>query len=128
MASAADESFTSQVLRGVSKDNNQQLLSKVSQVEPQQVREAMSKYLVPLFQPKTANLVVICAQIMAETAVANFKGAGFEPKAKPLEYFQDDYGFAAPEGEDEADEEDEDFSDEEGDEEVEDESSEGEGA
>jgi hypothetical protein len=65
----------------------------------------MTKYLVPLFQPGTSNLVVTCAQIMAESVVANFTTVGFAPESKPLEFFQDDYGLKAPDGGDEDDDE-----------------------
>jgi hypothetical protein len=50
---------------------------------------------------------------MADAAVENFKAAGFSPEAKSLDYFQDDYGFKMPEGEDEPEDEDEDEEDEE---------------
>lgn len=88
MASAAQTSFANQVLRGVGKDHNAELLAKVGKITADQIREVMTKYLVPLFQPNTSNLVVTCAQIMAESVVANFTAAGFAPQTKPLEYFQ----------------------------------------
>ena len=117
MSAAADDSFVNQVMIGVDKNYNQQLLSKVGGIKPDHVRQAMTKYLVPLFNPQTANLIVTCARIMAEPAVANFTRAGFQPLEKHLEFFQDDYGFQAPAGEDEPDEdedEDEDDDDEDG--------------
>ena len=121
MTSAADESFLSQVIRGVSKDNNAHLLAKISEITPAHVREAMTKYLVPVFEPKTTNLVITCATIMADAAAENFRKAGFEPAIKPVDHFQDDYGLLAPEGDDEPDEdEDEDEDEEDADEEMDD--------
>jgi hypothetical protein len=115
MASAAQTSFANQVLRGVGRNHNAELLSKVGEIKPEHIREVMTKYLVPLFQPSTSNLVVTCAQIMAESVVANFTTAGFAPESKPLEFFQDDYGLKAPEGGDDDDDDDDDEEDEEGD-------------
>lgn len=120
MTSAADESFLSQVIRGVSKDNNAHLLAKISEITPAQVREAMTKYLVPIFDSKTTNLVITCATIMADAAAENFRTAGFEPAIKPVDFFQDDYGLPPPEGDNEPDDdEDEDEDDEDDDEEME---------
>ncbi|KAK5124011.1 hypothetical protein LTR85_002208 [Meristemomyces frigidus] len=112
MATAAEASFLNQVTRGIDRDWNHQMLAKVRQVTPQQIMEAMTKYMVPAFKPESSNLVITCAQIMEESLMANFKKEGYAPEVKPLEYFQDDYGLKAPEGEGEADDEEEEEDDE----------------
>jgi hypothetical protein len=64
--------------------------------------------MLPVFDPKTTNLMVTCAPIMSEGVVENFKKAGFKAELKNLDDFQDDYGMEAPEGEESESEEDED--------------------
>jgi len=108
MATAANASFLNQVIRGIDKEWNHQMLSKVRQVTPEQIQEAMTKYMVPAFKPESGNLVVTCAQIMEEALVANFKKQGYAPEVRSLDSFQDDYGLQAPEGEEADDDEDDD--------------------
>ncbi|WPH03609.1 Hypothetical protein R9X50_00649200 [Acrodontium crateriforme] len=108
MAQAASVSYTNQVMHGISKDWSHQMLAKIRNVTPEQVRAVMAKYMVPVFDSKTANLIITCAQIMEEDLVARFTDSGFRPQVRPLEFFQDDYGLKAPQGEDDDDEEEED--------------------
>ncbi|KAK3067099.1 hypothetical protein LTR53_016236, partial [Teratosphaeriaceae sp. CCFEE 6253] len=111
MASAAESSFINQVIRGVGKDWNHQMLAKVRAVTPDQIRAAMQKYMIPAFSPETCNMAVTCAQIMQEGLVANFEKEGYKPEVRPLDSFQDDYGLAAGEDDEVADDdEDEDES------------------
>ncbi|TKA21744.1 hypothetical protein B0A50_08750 [Salinomyces thailandicus] len=121
MATAAEASFLNQVMRGIDRDWNHQMLKKVREVTPEQIRAVMAKYMVPAFKAETGNLIVTCAQIMQEELVAKFGGQGFAPEVRLLEQFQDDYGLKAPEGEeqeadDDEDDEDEDMEDEDDDE------------
>lgn len=104
MASAADTSFANQAIRGISKDWSHQLLAKVQAVTPEQIREAMLKYMVPIFQPESSNLVITCAQIMKETMETNF--SAYKPKVRALEDFQDDYGLTADDDDESEDDED----------------------
>lgn len=108
MSAAATMSFANQVIRGISRDWSTQMLAKVREVTPAQVRAAMTRYMVPAFDPKAANMVVTCATIMQEGLVERFAKAGFAPEVRPLDSFQDDYGLGAPEGDDEADDEEDD--------------------
>lgn len=112
MGAAADESFINQVLRGVSKDYGQELLKKIGQVGIEEVKNATKKYLVPVFKPESANLVVTCAASMKEKMVERFAAEGFKVEAKALEEFQDDYGLPEPEGEDDESDEEEEEEDE----------------
>ncbi|KAI7657919.1 hypothetical protein KC318_g11534 [Hortaea werneckii] len=113
MATAASGSFINQVIRGIARDWNHQMLSKVRRVTPEQVRDAMTKYMVPAFKPQSGILIVTCAQIMQENLEERLRSLGFKPEVKPLEEFQDDYGLRAMEGEEgnETDSEEEDDDD-----------------
>ncbi|KAK5164100.1 uncharacterized protein LTR77_010191 [Saxophila tyrrhenica] len=91
-ASAAHQSFLNQVIRGVDKEYSHKMLAQVQDVTAEQVRSVMRRYMVPVFQAGTANLVVTCAQIMKEKLGEAFEGAGFKPEVKALADFQDDYG------------------------------------
>jgi Zn-dependent M16 (insulinase) family peptidase len=105
MGSAADESFASQVLRGISPEWNRQILQKIQAVSPGEVQAAIRKWLLPLFDAGTVNLVVTCATIMKEKMEENFKKEGFAVEVQDLSFFEDDYGLEAPEGEDEDEDE-----------------------
>ena len=113
MVSAAVNSFANQVVRGVGKDWSHQMLAKVQAVTPDQIREAMRKYMVPIFQPESSNLVITCAQIMKHGLFERFSSEGYKPEVNALEFFQDDYGMKAygeaddDDDEDESDDEDE---------------------
>jgi len=121
MGAAAAESFVNQVIRGVSKEYSAQLLAKVGTVEPHQIAKAMETYIVPLFRPQSANLVVTCAALMEEGLVRNFKEMGFRVESRPLDFFQDDYGLPALDGDDEGDDDEEDEEDDDDDDDDEDE-------
>lgn len=101
MSAAAELSYVNQVIRGISKDWSHEMLARVRDVTPGQIRAAMQKYMVPVFEPKSANLLVTCAPIMSENLVENFKKAGFAAEGKSLDEFQDDYGMQGFEGEEE---------------------------
>lgn len=107
MASAAASSFANQVIKGISKDWSRELLPKVQAVTSEQLQEVMRKYMVPIFQPESSNLVVTCAQIMKDGLESGFEA--YKPQVRTLESFQDAYGLDGDdEGGDEEDEEDED--------------------
>ncbi|USW57917.1 Putative peptidase M16, metalloenzyme, LuxS/M16 peptidase [Septoria linicola] len=114
MGAAADESFWSQVLRGVSKTWSKEMLKKIQGVSVEEVRESIGKWLLPLFDAQKANLVVTCASGMKEKMEENFASVEFKVQVQELSYFEDDYGLEAPEGEDDDDEDDEDEEDEDG--------------
>ncbi len=105
-ASAAAASYSNQVIRGIDKDWSHQMLKKVQAVTPDQIREVMKKYMLPAFQPETANLVITCAQIMKDGLIERFSQAGFRPELRTVESFQDDYGMKLPEGDEEDDDDD----------------------
>ena len=96
MVSAASHSFANQVIRGISKDWSHQMLAKVQAVTPDEIRAAMKKYMLPLFQPESSNLVITCAQIMKDSLLERFLREGYKPEVRALESFQDDYGLEGP--------------------------------
>ena len=108
MSAAAELSYSNQVIRGIEKDYSHKMLARVRDVTPEHIRDAMAKYMLTVFDPKTTNLMVTCAPIMSEGVVENFKKAGFKAELKNLDDFQDDYGMQAPEGEEESESEEDD--------------------
>ncbi|KAF2842635.1 putative zinc metalloprotease [Patellaria atrata CBS 101060] len=123
MMDAANASFVNQVIKGIPKDWSMQILKRIKQVGVEEIRDALKEFVLPLFEPKSANLVVTCATIMEEGLKKSFEEAGFKPKVKSLTDFQDDYGLKAGEAsgdeesedDEDADEESEDASEEDGD-------------
>lgn len=103
MAMAAEDSFASQVILGISKDWTQEMLAKVEKVTTEEVRAAVQKYMMPLFCPETANMVITCAQLMKEKVEKDF--AHFKPEVRDLDSFQDDYGLVVEGGDDDDDDE-----------------------
>ncbi|KAF2671364.1 putative zinc metalloprotease [Microthyrium microscopicum] len=115
--------FVNPVILGIPRDYSVSILREVKKVSGEEVVAAMREFILPVFDPKTANMVVTCAPAMKEGLVENFKGKGFKAEVQTLDFFQDDYGLKAvgdEEDDDEDDEEDDD--DEDDDEEEEDES------
>ena len=117
MASAAEYSFANQVIRGIARDWSHMMLARVHAVTPPQIRDVLSRYFLPIFEPASSNLVVTCAQIMTEKLRADFTAAGYAPEMRTLESFQDDYGLPPVDGLDD-EEDDEDDDDDEGDDEM----------
>ncbi len=86
------------------------MLAKVQAVTPSEIREAMRKYMVPIFQPESSNLVIACAQIMKDGLSERFSREGYKPEVRALESFQDDYGLKGPLVEEADDDDDDDES------------------
>ncbi|KAF2454784.1 metallopeptidase [Lineolata rhizophorae] len=103
MIGAATVAFVDEVVKGVGKGWNDEMLKKVRQVKMEEIRTVLKELVLPVFEPSSANLIVTCAEIMKEGLKKNFEEAGFKPDIQPLTYFQDDYGLEPVEGEDEYD-------------------------
>ncbi|KAJ9668822.1 hypothetical protein H2201_001068 [Coniosporium apollinis] len=116
MAGAAALGFINQVVRGVPKTWNEEMLRKVREVTEEEIRGVLRERVLPVFEPGKANFVVACAEIMKENLKKNFEEVGFEPEIQPLAYFQDDYGLKPAEGEEDEQptEEEEESDDEDG--------------
>ncbi|KAI9823646.1 MAG: hypothetical protein M1819_001159 [Sarea resinae] len=126
MARAATMSFVDQVVRGLPKDFSEYLLKKVREVTVDQIRDVLNRIVMPVFDPKKADLVVTCAPVMEDTLVRDFKKDGYAPETKPLTFFQDGYGLEGQDGDeenedDEDDEDDDDDDDEDDDDDMDDE-------
>lgn len=106
-ASAAVTSFSNQVIRGIGKDWNDQMLKKIRNVGEDEVKNMLAKYYSRVFDPAHANLYITCAEIMQENLVSKFRGAGFSPQTRSLTHFEDDYGLAPVDGEDDESDEEE---------------------
>ena len=78
-----------------------------------QIKDVMTRYMVPAFQAKSCNMAVTCAQIMEESLVKKFTEAGFKPEVRTVDSFQDDYGLEEPAGDDDDEEEEEEDDDDE---------------
>ena len=120
--SAAESSFIRQVIQGLPKDWPTVILAQVRQVTVEQILDVMRDVVLPVFEGKTANLFVTCAPVMKMELAAGFREIGFEAEVRPLEFFQDDYGFEGGEeevggnGEEDSDDDDDDDEDEDEDE------------
>jgi Zn-dependent M16 (insulinase) family peptidase len=66
MSTAAQMSFVNQVVRGLSPDYSSEVLKKVRAIGVEDVKDVLKKIVLPVFEPKTTNLVVTCAPVMLE--------------------------------------------------------------
>ncbi|KAF7534818.1 hypothetical protein G7054_g5918 [Neopestalotiopsis clavispora] len=112
MASAATQNYIIGAVRGLEPEFNTKLLAKVRDVTEDQIRHAMTEYLLPLFEPGKSNVVVCCAPIMLETLQKDLQDMGYKTQVKQLADYHEAYGLEADEedGEEEDDDEDEDES------------------
>lgn len=118
MSAAATVGFVNQVVRGIPKDWGVGFMRKVREVGKEDVMNALRDIVMPVFDSKTADLVVTCAVIMQEELVKGFEADGWAPKVQLLASFQDGYGLedgvngdGAGVGDDEDEDEDEDAED-----------------
>jgi hypothetical protein len=81
------------------------MLVKIGMVGETEVRDAIGKWLVPLFKAETSNLVVTCAKDMAGKMVDRFAAEGWKIQSKGLDEFEDDYGLEEVDGDSEEDDE-----------------------
>lgn len=93
MLSAAECSFVRQVVEGLPKDWPAIILAQIREVTVEQILDVMRDIVLPVFDAKTANLFVTCAPVMKKELAAGFREMGFRAEVKPLDFFQDDYGF-----------------------------------
>ncbi|KAJ5747682.1 uncharacterized protein N7511_009378 [Penicillium nucicola] len=113
-ASAAQGSFIRQVVRNLPSDYKEKMLKNVRGITLDEIKGALREIILPLFAPKTANLVITCATVLEETIKQGFEASGFTPTVQALKEFEDDYGLkAGDEEEEDDDDEEEDESEEE---------------
>ena len=104
MASAAQMSFTRQVVRELPAAWTEKILREVRAVRMEEIKKVMKDTLLPAFNASTANVFVTCAPIMEHRVVEGFEGMGFKPEVRPLAWFQDDYGSQGEDREQETEE------------------------
>lgn len=68
MGSAANLSFVNQVIRGIGKGWNDQMLEKVRAITEDQIRDVLQRMIMPIFKPESTNLVITCGTIMEEVS------------------------------------------------------------
>ncbi|KAI2609030.1 Metalloenzyme, LuxS/M16 peptidase-like protein [Hypoxylon fragiforme] len=100
MATAALQNYINSVVRGLDPDYNMKMLAKVRTVTVDDIKQAMKKWLLPLFEPGKSNVVVCCAHAMVEKIEEEFKTMGYKTQVKQLSDFHNAYGLEAPDGED----------------------------
>lgn len=71
MATAALQNYINSVVRGLDPDYNMKMLAKVRTVTVDDIKQAMKKWLLPLFEPGKSNVVVCCAHAMVEVSNSN---------------------------------------------------------
>lgn len=68
MDSAAQGSFTRQVVQGLPEDWNERILKMVRDVSVAEIRAAMKEIVLPAFEGATSNLIITCSPIMEEVS------------------------------------------------------------
>lgn len=68
MPSAAQQNFVRSVVRGLDKDWNKDILRRVRDITPDELRAALKKFILPCFAPGKSNIVVTCAKNMEEVS------------------------------------------------------------
>jgi Zn-dependent M16 (insulinase) family peptidase len=65
---AAQGSFIRQVVRNLPSDYKEKMLKKVRAISVDEVKGALRETILPLFEPKTTNLVVTCGTVLEEVS------------------------------------------------------------
>jgi hypothetical protein len=102
VSAAASTAYLDEVLKGVGKDNNQRLLEQfpvsihtfkfrcegladsLQSITLDQIREAIRKYLLPIFSSDTAIGAVTVSTTKADEVEQGFKELGFEVERRTL--------------------------------------------
>ncbi|TDZ40042.1 Uncharacterized protein C8035_v004911 [Colletotrichum spinosum] len=111
MASAAAQNFMLAVVRSLPLDWHKKIMRDVRDVTNEQIKTVLKELIMPLFEPKTSNVVVTCSPMLQENMEKAFKEVGYTTQVKSLSDFHDDYGLKGDEDEEEGEEDDEDEDD-----------------
>ncbi|KAK8858824.1 hypothetical protein IAR55_003054 [Kwoniella newhampshirensis] len=87
---AAGTAYLNEVLKGVGKDHDQEMLKKLPSITIQQVRDAIAKYFSPLFNSDTAMGAVAVSTSKATEVEEGFKKLGFETERKEMPILKGD--------------------------------------
>lgn len=71
MSKAAIGSFVRQVVRNLPSDYKEKMLKKVREIKVDEIKEALRKTLLPLFEPSMSSIIITCAPILQEVRMAN---------------------------------------------------------
>ena len=101
-------SFVNQALKQVNQNHNRELLEKFQAVTKNEILDALRKYCLPLFNPKSSIAVIVTAPGKVDATVEGLTSLGFEIEKRAVEVGQDELeGDAiAIEGESESESED----------------------
>lgn len=88
---AAHQSFINQVLKKQSGEYRRELLKKIATVTIPEMKEALGKYLIGLFEPTKTNIVVASGTNRSAQLLQDFKAAGFATSMGSLEEFEKAY-------------------------------------
>ncbi|ORY30613.1 cytoplasm protein, partial [Naematelia encephala] len=84
VSSAASTAYLNEVLKEVGKNNDQEMLKKLPRVTLDQIRNAITTYILPIFDSSTAVGAVSVSSGKADEVEAGFKKLGFEVERKEL--------------------------------------------
>ena len=118
MSMAAQQNYIMGVVRGLDAGWNHRMMRATREVTHDQIREAMTELIMPVFQPGTSNVVVTCAPLLQSSTEKEFASMGYKTQVKKLTDYYDDYGLVIDgegeevENEDEEEEEEEEDEDE----------------
>jgi Zn-dependent M16 (insulinase) family peptidase len=73
LSGAGTASFIRQVVNGLSKDFNSQLLQKIKKTTVEDMKKTLRDYVLPCFEPATSNVVVITSLAKADVSSQKYK-------------------------------------------------------
>lgn len=85
LLSQAGTSFTNQALKGVSQNQNTDLLEKYQEVSKDDVLRVLQQYFLPLFDASTSVVVSVTAPGKAQEISKGLRDAGFVVERRTLE-------------------------------------------
>jgi len=88
---AAATSFVNQALKGVSQTFGRDLLQKMQLVTVDEVRDALKRYVLPVFDPTTSIAVVVSSPAKAGEIAHHLEGVGYEVERRTLDVSMDEY-------------------------------------
>lgn len=90
LVSQASTSFANQALKGVSQNQNIDLLEKYQEISKDDVLRVLRKYFLPLFDASTSVVVSVTAPGKANEISKGLKDAGFIVERRTLEVDHED--------------------------------------
>ncbi|KAI6248588.1 hypothetical protein HI914_03333 [Erysiphe necator] len=111
IAMAGKSHFVNSVIKGVDDDYDTNMLKAVRNISKTQILDVMRDFLIPVFTPGKANIVLTCATIMKDKNSKSFEESGFKVRVQELKDFEETYGLEETTDDEDESEEDEDNSD-----------------